>query len=546
MTTGEFLLERLENLGLGHIVGVAGDFVLPFYKRLEGSKKIKLVPTTCESHAGFVADGYARVAGVGCVAVTYNVGALKLMNAIAGAYAEKSPVIVISGAPALEATKSSYPVHHSVGDFEFQRRCFKGITCAQAILDNPTTAGYEIDRVLEALLHYKQPVYIELHRDVSEKPLVYDVYRQGTPTKPKTDPDNLADAVEEVTRLIREAKRPVVLAGVEIARHKLGKELVKFIEQNNLPVAATLLSKSVVRELHPNFIGVYAGTVTSNTEVKTWVEGSDCLVVLGEVLTEATVGYRPGRPLEKVQMVTCTTSEGLTVRKHQYPNVGFSDFCDALFAAKGLRTEPLVDLENQPPPPFFPDHQKPITVGRLFEKINTLMDHDVIVVADTGDSLFGSADLTSCHEADSFLGPAFYLSMGFAIPAALGAKLARPNKKPLVLVGDGAFQMSLSEISTFVKNKLDAVFVVLNNRGYTTERLLMDGNFNDILEWRYEKVTDMMGGGTGHVASTEGALEGALALAFSNKGVHVINVILDPQDISPALRRMTGSLVKSM
>jgi len=547
MNTAEFLTERLENLGVGHVVGIPGDYILGFYAKLLASKKLKYVGCTDESHAGFVADGYARVHGVGCVAVTYNVGALKIANAVACAYAEKSPVIVISGAPQTTAKDSPYPLHHMVRSYDCQREMFKQITCAQAILDNPSTAAYEIDRVLEALDHNKQPVYIELCRDIANRPITYNVYQQGTPVKPKSDPENLADALEEVIGMLRSAKNPVVLAGVEIARYRLGKDLLKFIEANNLPVASTLLSKSVVQELHSNFLGVYAGHVTSNEYVRKAVDESDCLLVLGEVMTESTVGYRPSKLFEKTQMITCTSSEGLRVRKHNYPDVQFVDFCEALFVRKGLVATPVDLPPKEIPQTTFTPASGKLTSKRFFEAVNAAVNkHRMSVIADTGESLFGSADIVCVQEADSYLGPAYYLSMGFAIPAALGAKLARPKKKVMVLVGDGAFQMSVSEISNFVQLGLDVVIVVLNNGGYTTERLLADGSFNDIRDWNYHKVTEMIGGGTGHLVNTEFDLEQALANACTKGGVHVLNVKLDPLDISPALRRMTGSLQKAL
>jgi len=510
-SVADFLIERLENSGIRHVFGIPGDYILHFFGKLCESKKIELVNNADEEGAGFAADGYARLNGIGCVAVTYNVGALKVCNPIAGAFAERSPVVVISGAPGV-SERGEAPLHHVVGSFDCQRQVFKNITCAQAVLDNPTTAGYEIDRVFEALRYYKQPVYIELPRDVSLKPILYDVYTQGTPTAPKTDFQNLEDALQEVATWIEGAKNPVVLAGVEIARYGLGKELVKWAERHNIPLAVTLLGKSVINEMHPLYVGVYAGSNSSASHVRDMVEKSDCLLVLGEVITEATVGYRPSKAFQKREMVICTVNE-LKVRHHLYPNVSFTDFCHTLFKTELTKRE-MPNLPAKPESSPFSAKESPLTTMRLFEKINSMLDENMIVIADAGDSLLGALDLTSVHTHDTFLGPAFYLSMGFAIPAALGVKLAKPKMRPIVIVGDGAFQMSLSEISTLLQWKLNPIIFVLNNQGYTTERLILDGKFNNIRDWNYHQVTQLMGGGEGFKVKTEAELEAAVQTAL--------------------------------
>jgi indolepyruvate decarboxylase len=543
-STADFLIERLENIGLKHVFGIPGDYILHFFAHLVQSKKITLINNADEAGAGFAADGYARANGVGCVCATYAVGAFKLFNAIAGAYAERSPVIVIAGAPGVKERKIDVPLHHTVGDVNCQRDMYKKITCAQAILDDPTTAGYEIDKALEALKYHRQPIYIELPRDVSMMPLNYDVYTQGTPKSPESDLQNLEDALKEVAKLIEDSKNPVILAGVEIGRCKMGRELTRFAERHNIPLVATLLSKSVINEIHPLYVGVYAGSNSSETHVKDMVENSDCLLVCGEVLTEATVGYRPSKVFEKRDMVTCTI-KGLKVRNHHYPNVNFTDFCKALFKTELTIKEKPSFPEKSHPKKFVATANKKLTIERLFEKINSILDEDTAIVADVGDALLGSTDLTLPHYG-TFFGPAFYLSMGFAIPAALGIKLAKPNIRPIILVGDGAFQMSSCELSTILKYKSDPLVVVVNNRGYTTERMIVEGSFNEIVDWHYHKITDLIGGGKGYKVLTEEELEQGVSEWIKNSGLVVLNCVLDPLDVSSALKRFTESLSKKV
>lgn len=542
-SVSEFLVERLENIGLKHVFGIPGDYILNFFSNLSKSKKLKLIGTADEAGAGFAADGYARLSGVGCVAVTYNVGALKLCNPIAGAYAERSPVIVISGAPGIG--ERDMLLHHMTDNIKCQQEVFKNITCAQAILENASTAGYEIDRCLEALKYYKQPVYIELPRDVANQIITYDVYQQGTPVAPKTDENNLEDAIEEVSKWIKESKNPVILAGVEIARCGLGKELMKFAERNKIPIAATLLSKSVIDETHPLYIGVYAGENSSRNSVKEMVENSDCLLVCGEFITEATFGYNRTVPLQKRRMVTATIHE-LKISNHNYPNVGFTDFCDVLFKKNfnlnfSYSSETFVSKEVTK---FVPKEEKQLTIVRLFEKINTLLEDSGFIIADAGDSLLAASDLTLLKK-NSFIGPAFYLSMGFAIPAGLGANLAiGKDVRPIIVVGDGAFQMSCNEISTMLRYGLKPLIFVVNNHGYTTERFIMEGEFNNILDWHYENVTKLMGGGLGFEVENECQLEDAVKQSLSSNTLAVINCLFDQREASPALKKMGECLSK--
>lgn len=543
-SVAEFLIGRLENIGIKHVNGVPGDFILHFFAELIKSKKIELIGSSDEAEAGFAADACGRMTGVGCVCVTYTVGALKLVNAIAGAYAERSPVIVISGAPGIKERLSNIPLHHMVGDYDLQRNIFTKITCGQAFLDDPNTAGYEIDKAIEAMKYHKQPIYIELPRDVSLMPINYDVYTLGTPKSPESDLNNLEDAVKEVAKLIEDSRKPVILAGVEISRYKMGRDLLKFAEKHNIPLATTLLSKSVINESHPLYIGVYAGSNSSKDHVKDMVENSDCLLVCGEVLTEATVGYRPSKVFQKREMVTCTINE-LKIRGHHYPNVLFGDFFKTLFKTDLTQKEKPLLPEKEELKKWVPESNVRLTTVRLFEKINSILDEDTVVIADVGDSLLGASDLTLHHHA-TFFGPAFYLSMGYAIPASIGIKLSRPEIKPIVIVGDGALQMSSSALSTIIKYKLNPIVIVLNNRGYTTERIILDGKFNDIQDWHYHKLPDLMGGGQGFKVTNESELEDAINKGLKSDILTLINCMVDPLDISPALKRIGESLSKKV
>lgn len=538
-SVANFLIERLQSLGLKHVFGLPGDYVLDFYAKLCETPSINVINTTDEAHAGFAADAYARVNGIGAICVTYNVGALKIANAVAGAYAERSPLVVICGSPGINERHEDMLLHHMVRSFNCQKEIFEKITCASVVLDNPNTAGYEIDKAFEALKHNKQPIYIELPRDVAKKSIHYDVYSYGTPDVPQSDQQNLSEALEEVTEWISKANKPVIMAGVELARYDLGKNLIKFAERYQIPIVTTLLSKSVVDETHSLFNGIFQGSA-STEKTRRLVEDSDCLLMFGVMLTDFSLSFKPAK-FKKRQIVSCSV-KGLQVRSHSYDNVEFADFCSAVFKADIVRNiscdlnKDVVNVEEK----FIPT-DKPVSIERLMEKLNSFLTADMAIIADVGDALFLGGDLIVKHR-NQFLSPAFYLSMGFAIPGSLGFQMAKPDIRPIVLVGDGAFQMTLSELSTIIHHKLNPIVIVLNNDGYSTERFLKDGTFNDLRRWDYHKVTEIFKGGQGRLVENEEQLENALNEANTSKELFVINIILSRMNVSPGMRRMTEVL----
>ena len=288
---GDYLIQRLLKLGVGHVFGIPGDYVLGFYDALQKSP-LQIVNTCDEQCAGFAADAYARVRGLGVVCVTYCVGGLKVANTTAEAYAEKSPVVVISGAPGIGEREKNPLLHHKVREFDTQKRVFDQLTVASTVLDDPQTALQEIDRVLHAALRYKRPVYIELPRDM--------LGARGIPHyKPAdfhetSDPVTLRESLAEAAAMLNRAKQPVILADVEVHRFGLQKELHQLIEKSNIPAAATIMGKSVIGENYPFYLGVYEGAM-GREEVRRYVEQSDCVLMLGAFMTDINLGIFTAR-----------------------------------------------------------------------------------------------------------------------------------------------------------------------------------------------------------------------------------------------------------
>ncbi len=535
-TIGRYLLARLYEAGAHHIFGVPGDYVLRFYEEITQSA-IQHIGTTREDTAAFAADGYARCQGIGALAVTYGVGALNVVNAIAGAHAESSPVVVISGAPGVHERREDPLLHHRFGPFTFQREIFERITCMTAVMDDPVMAFRLIDRAIAAARAQSKPVYIEIPRDRVMEP-GFEVPADPIEHVP-SDAGALAEAVGETVELLANSASPMVIAGVEVHRRGLQDALVDLVERARLPIAATLTGKSVVAERHPAYLGVYEGAMSSET-ARYMVEQSELVLMLGVTLNDVDTGVYTAR-LDPHRMVRAAQGE-VVIRHHRYARISLEDFINALARSVTPRREPLPALPTGPQAPDFPQPGRPMSIARLIGRLNEALQPEMMVVCDVGDCLFSGVELR-VHARTEFLASGFYTTMGFAVPAALGAQIARPDRRALVMVGDGAFQMTGTELATHCRLGLAPIVIVFNNRGYSTERFILDGPFNDISDWRFSRLGELFGPLHGFDAPTEESFEAALMQAIAMRDApSIINVHLDPNDPSPAMRRLAEHL----
>lgn len=541
LSIGQYLIRRLQDYGIDHVFGIPGDYVLGFYSLLNDSP-IKVIGCTREDNAGFAADAYARMHGMGAVCVTYCVGGLSLCNSIAGAYAEKSPVVVITGAPGLGERINNPLLHHRVRDFHTQFDVFEKLCIAGAELDDPLIAFHEIDRTLHAAASYKRPVYLELPRDlvgvVPEQPHQFRLPQSAS------DQDVLHEAIEEAERMIRKAQRPVILAGVEIHRFGLQDDLLALAEGSQLPITTTMLGKSVIPEIHPLFVGLYEGAM-GNEQVTQFVEESDCVILLGTFMTDINLGIYTAN-LDPARCIYAT-SEQLRIRHHHFHGVQLHDFIRELANRRiKVRQRPIPKIQNLASEKFELRESAPISIARLIARLNETLTDETVVIADIGDSLFAATELVIRGRTE-FLSPAYYTSMGFSVPAALGAQVARPDLRTVVIVGDGAFQMTGTELSSIVRYGFATIVIVLDNKGYGTERFLHPGDFdfNDVQPWAYHKLPLVLGGGTGYEVRTEGEFDAALTKAWADtEAMSIIQVHIDPSDRSIALERLAEKLGK--
>ncbi len=542
---GSYLVERLREAGIGHVFGVPGDYSLSFLDHIVASE-VEFVGTCNELNAGYAADAYARIRGIGAVAVTYAVGGFSLLNAIAGAYAERVSVVVICGGPSRSDREEGLKRHHTLGDYGIQLRVFDSVTGMAVALESAESAPLQIDAAIRTCLQARRPVFIEIPADLVETPCPAPEKLEWEES-PGSDRATLAEAVAEAALLLTAAERPLILGGVEVHRFGLREEFEALIEHAGYPVATALMGKSLIDERNPHFIGLYSGAL-SETYVRETVEGADCVLNLGAFMSDINLGIYTANI--SVERLIHATAEEVRIRHHRFDRIFLGDFIRELRSAlpraesldSRIRPASRVLLE-----PFEVEPEEGLTIQRFYQRVNHILDAGNVVLADAGDSFMCAGDLLM-HEETGFISQAFYCSIGFTLPAALGVGLASPDHRPVVFIGDGAFQMVVQELSTLLRHHLNAVIFLMNNRGYTVERVIHDGPYNDLQNWRYHELVGIFGAdaGWGCEVHNEGELETALERASREfDRLAFIEVHLDPMDCSAALRRLGAELRRS-
>ncbi|HOT07843.1 MAG TPA: thiamine pyrophosphate-binding protein [Methanotrichaceae archaeon] len=535
----DYLIERLYEEGVRYVFGIPGDYVLSFYNKLSKGP-IQVVNTCDEQGAGFAADAYARINGLGAVCVTYGVGGLKLVNSIAQAYAEIVPVLVISGAPGKAERLKNPMLHHKAHRYEDQLKIFERITVSSAELTDPETAYSEIDRVLDTILQTKRPGYIEIPRDMALAVPANAMPKKITIAKAPC-PDTPPEALDIAVSMINSAQKPVIVAGIEVERYGLVERVLALAWRSNIPIASSLFGKTAIPEDESLYMGTYAGAL-GREDVKDYVESSDCIIMIGVHLTDLNLGIYTSH-LDPKRLIYIANGR-LALVGNEY-TLSVYDLLDRLASANLRRHDPSHIPYFQNVGRFYDNFSsdEKITVTRVFQALSGLLDGENMFLADPGDALFGSIEASfNC----SFISPAYYASLGFAVPASIGAQLARPEIRPVVLTGDGSFQMTGMELAVAARYGLNPIVIVLNNMGYGTERPMIDGVFNDVAEWRYSKIPEVLGTGMGFLIKTEREFGEALTEAKSYDGPCILEVLLEKNDISVPLQRLCKNLSKSI
>ena len=546
ITVAEYLLIRLKQIGVDHLFGVPGDFVLGFFNQVLKSE-VKYVGTCNELNAAYAADGYARIRGVGAFSSTFGVGELSAINGVAGAYAERVPVVVITGSPATINFRTKPLLHHTLGDYRIPLRMFEKITAASTQLMSGETAPGEIDRVLSACMAHQQPVYISLPADV----VMMKCNRPGTfdfPAPDRSDPDALAEAIRETLEMLDKAHKPVAIGGVELIRFKLQNEFSGLLDKTGFPYVTMMLGKTVLSEHHPQFIGLFEGD-RSRDYVRERVDSADCVLQLGELMTDFNTGGFT-TALDDAKTISANI-RSVKIKHHFYENVYLRDFMLGLTAKLARRDAATLEIQHavdgcvhRKTEQYLPDVQQPLTIQRFFDRMSHFVENDAIVIAETGVSLFSAAEMLM-PEGTTFIGQTFYGSIGYTVGATLGASMAAQDRRVVLFVGDGAFQVTCQDLSTIIRYGLKPVIFLLNNDGYTIERVIVDRPYNDIQPWRYHKLVEVFGGSVGMDVHTEGELEDALLKASTMDSLVFIEVHTGRLDCPEALRSAGRSMAKT-
>jgi TPP-dependent 2-oxoacid decarboxylase len=546
ITVAEYLLTRLKEIGVDHLFGVPGDFVLGFFNQVLKSN-LTYVGTCNELNAAYAADGYARIRGIGAFSSTYGVGELSAINGVAGAFAERVPVVVITGSPATANFRTRPLLHHTLGDYQIPLRIYEKITAASTQLVSADTAPAEIDRVLSACLAHQQPVYISLPADV----VMMKCHRPSAflfPTPAPSDQDALGEAIKEALGMLDTAQKPVVIADVELIRFKLQQALAGFLDKTGFPYVTMMLGKTVLSEHHPQFIGLFEGD-RSRDYVWKRVESADCVLQLGALMTDLNTGGFTTH-LDDSKTISANI-HSVKIKHHHYENVYLHDFILGLTEKLSRRDPETLETQcathgcvHRYTEPYRPNFPTPLTIKRFFDRVSHFIEKDSIVIAETGVSLFSAAEMLM-PDGVTFIGQTFYGSIGYTVGATLGASMAAQDRRAVLFVGDGSFQVTGQDLSTMIRNHLKPIIFLINNDGYTIERVICDRPYNDIQPWHYHKLVDVFGGGLGLEVRTEGELEDALGKAVTTDGLVFIEIHTGRLDCPESLRSAGRSMAKA-
>lgn len=537
-TVGDYLLERLSELGIKEVFGVPGDYNLKFLDHIVEHPALKWIGNANELNAAYAADGYGRTKGVSALVTTFGVGELSAVNGIAGSYAEKVPVIQIVGSPTMAVQNAHKLVHHTLGDGEFGHfeKMHESVTEAIGSLTKENAVS-EIDRVLRAAVEKRRPVYLNLPIDVAEA--IVEKPSQPLLAKQATLSTREAELVTELEQALTQAKNPVVLAGNEIASFHLETYLADFIHKFNLPITTLPFGKGVFNEEDGHYLGVYAGSPTEEG-LRNRVDKADLVVALGAKLTDsATSGF--SYDFSENQLFSLGSDEVIIKEKHQsgihLPAV-MKEISDISYEGYKGDIQPMARLTT------FTPTENSLTQRRFWEAIELFLEKGDTAVAEQGTSFFGLSTVPLKSEM-SFIGQPLWGSIGYTFPAMLGSQLANKSSRHLLFIGDGSLQLTIQELGMALREKLTPIVFVINNNGYTVEREIHGPNevYNDIPMWDYQKLP-MVFGGTNqnvvtHKVSTEAELARALKAArIDTDRLQWIEVVMDQTDAPELLVKL--------
>jgi indolepyruvate decarboxylase len=535
-TVIQYVLRRLKDIGVDDVFGVAGDYAFPVNDAIVEHPAINWIGCCNELNAAYAADGYARMRGVGAVCTTYGVGELAAMSGVAGSYAEHLAVFHLVGTPNLPTQEGRALVHHTLGNGEFDlfSRMAQSVVCASAVM-TPQNAAPQIERLIAEALYHRRPVYVAIPSDVANKAVLAAAPPLSLPT---SDPDSLAAATEAVTAALDNAGQACALPGVLLRRLGLQDAGEAFVAASGLPFATMFADKSVLGEDHPNYIGMYAGRLMEEP-VRAFVESCDAVVMIGAVLTDGNTAGNTVRldPQKTINIGHHRTTVGTMV----YRNVEIADILGQLAGrVTHSRRQPAIARGRQGP--IVNGGDDPITADALYPRWANFFRPNDIIITDTGTSSLGLA-FAQLPKGAEFHNQTLWASIGWATPAAFGATIGAPDRRLILITGEGSHQMTAQEVGQFGRHRLRPIVFVLNNSGYLSERMLCKDlalAYNDIAAWNYAELPHALGceGWFTARVSTCGELDDALKTTEQADGAAYVEVITDAYEAPPLYRKL--------
>ncbi|KAM1309220.1 hypothetical protein EV1_006062 [Malus domestica] len=544
-TLGRHLARRLVEIGVGDVFTVPGDFNLTLLDHLIAEPKLTNIGCCNELNAGYAADGYARERGVGACVVTFTVGGLSVLNAIAGAYSENLPVICVVGGPNTNDYGTNRILHHTIGlpDFSQELRCFQTVTCYQAVVNNLDDAHEQIDTAISTALKESKPVYISIscnlpgipHPAFSTHPIKFSISPR------MTNKMGLEAAVEAAAAFLNKAVKPVVVGGPKIRVAKAHEAFVEFADASGYAVAMMPSAKGRFPETHRRYIGTYWGAV-GTAYCGEIVESADAYLFAGPIFNDySSVGY--SLLLKREKAIIVQPDRVVVGNGPSFGCVLMKDFLQALAQRVTKNTTAHENYARI----FVPDGQplksqpnEPLRVNILFQHIQKMLSADTAVIAETGDSWFNCLKL-KLPEGCGYEFQMQYGSIGWSVGATLGYAQSVPKKRVIACIGDGSFQVTAQDVSTMIRCNQKSIIFLINNGGYTIEVEIHDGPYNVIKNWNYTGLVDAIHNGEGNCwttkVRTEEELTEAIATATEEKKdcLCFIEVIAHKDDTSKEL-----------
>ncbi|EBU9022977.1 indolepyruvate decarboxylase [Salmonella enterica subsp. enterica serovar Ullevi] len=482
-TVADYLLDRLAGCGIGHLFGVPGDYNLQFLDHVIDHPTLRWVGCANELNAAYAADGYARMSGAGALLTTFGVGELSAINGIAGSYAEYVPVLHIVGAPCSAAQQRGELMHHTLGDGDFRHfyRMSQAISAASAILDEQN-ACFEIDRVLGEMLAARRPGYIMLPADVAKKTAI-------PPTQALALPVHEAQSGVETAfryharQCLMNSRRIALLADFLAGRFGLRPLLQRWMAETPIAHATLLMGKGLFDEQHPNFVGTYSAGASSK-EVRQAIEDADRVICVGTRFVDTlTAGFTQQLPAERTLEIQPYASR-----------IGETWFNLPMAQAVSTLRELCLECAFAPPPTRSAGQPVRIDKGELtqesfWQTLQQYLKPGDIILVDQGTAAFGAAALSLPDGAEVVVQP-LWGSIGYSLPAAFGAQTACPDRRVILIIGDGAAQLTIQEMGSMLRDGQAPVILLLNNDGYTVERAIHGAaqRYNDIASWNWTQI----------------------------------------------------------